>query len=169
MLFVSVSVTNIRKGYFLLKKALEIINRNDIILCATGGKSDILINSENLIELGNIYDEKLMSVIYSAADVFIIPSLMDNLPNTVIESLLCGTPVIGFPVGGLTDLIQDGENGFLTKKIGIHELVETIEKFLLNPKVFDSISIRRNAVKLYDIKVQSENYINLYHKILHEN
>jgi glycosyltransferase involved in cell wall biosynthesis len=107
-----------------------------------------------------------MSVVYSAADVFVIPSLMDNLPNTVLESLMCGTPVIGFPVGGIPDMIQNGENGFITEEISVNSLVNTINKFLDNPNCFNKVEIRNNAVKKYDQKVQSKKYIDLFESIL---
>ena len=141
----------------------------NLVLCAIGEKNNNLEAIDNVLELGSIYDEKLMSVAYSAADVFVIPSLMDNLPNTVLESLMCGTPVIGFPVGGIPDMIQDGVNGFITKEISVDSLVETINKFLNNPSCFNKTEIRENAIKKYDQKVQSEKYIDLYTKILNEN
>ena len=108
ILFVADSISNNRKGYVYLKRAFEQLNNKDVVLCSIGAKSASLITINNIIELGTISNERLMSVVYSAADAFIIPSLMDNLPNTVLESLLCGTPVIGFPIGGIPDMIQDG-------------------------------------------------------------
>ncbi|MGC3979004.1 MAG: glycosyltransferase [Paludibacteraceae bacterium] len=107
LLFVADFVDKYRKGYEYLLCALKLINRNDIILCSVGQKSNGLVKSNSHFELGVIQNERFLSVIYSAANVFIIPSIIDNLPNTVIESLLCGTPVVGFPVGGLTDIIQE--------------------------------------------------------------
>jgi glycosyltransferase involved in cell wall biosynthesis len=67
--------------------------------------------------LGFIEDETVLAEIYSAADLFIIPSIDDNLPNTVIESLMCGTPVVGFRTGGIPDVISDGENGYICQSI----------------------------------------------------
>jgi glycosyltransferase involved in cell wall biosynthesis len=111
ILFVADSINNNRKGYAYLKMALENMQNDNVILCAIGRKKSTLESEKNIIELGPIYDERLMSIVYSAADVFVIPSLMDNLPNTVLESLMCGTPVIGFSIGGITDMIQHGTNG----------------------------------------------------------
>ena len=107
-------------------------------MCAIGVKTNTLKTEDNRIELGIIRDERLMSVVYSAADVFVIPSLMDNLPNTVLESLLCGTPVIGFPVGGILDMVQDGENGYLTNEISVPALVKTLNTYLAAPTIFDN-------------------------------
>ncbi len=166
VLFVADSISNKRKGYVYLERAFEQLKNKDVILCSIGAKSSILKKNKNIIELGHIADELLMSIIYSAADVFVIPSLIDNLPNTVLESIMCGTPVIGFPVGGIPDMIQDGENGYLTKEISVPALVKTISKFLETSNVFDNDTIRKNAVKKYYLQVQANNYIKLYEQIL---
>ncbi|MBW4360365.1 glycosyltransferase [Flavobacterium taihuense] len=166
VLFVADSISNNRKGFVFLKRAFEQLSDSNLVLCAIGNKNTDLSSVENAYELGPIFDERLMSIAYSAADVFVIPSLMDNLPNTVLESLVCGTPVIGFPVGGIFDMIQDGENGFITEEISVNSLVETLQKFLENPSCFDNVSIRENAIKKYDQSVQSKKYIDLFNTIL---
>ena len=71
-----------------------------------------------------------LSLLYSLADIYVIPSIQDNLPNTVIESLSCGTPVIGFDVGGINDLIRDGINGYIVPKFDTRVLYKKIEMLL---------------------------------------
>ncbi|WP_434037641.1 glycosyltransferase [Formosa sp. 4Alg 33] len=165
-LFVSDSVNNKRKGFAFLEKALKLIDREDIFLLSVGNKNSTLIQDDKLNELGYIHDELLMSIIYSAADAFIIPSLMDNLPNTAIESLLCGTPVLGFPVGGLKDIVQHNENGLLAEEISVPALTNILNIFFENSHKFDSKIIRDNAIKKYDISVQVQNYLRLYKTII---
>lgn len=166
ILFVAESISSNRKGFVFLKRAFERLQNSNLILCAIGSKTTGLVSIQNVLELGPINDERLMSAAYSAADVFVIPSLMDNLPNTVLESLLCGTPVIGFPVGGIIDMIQDGKNGFLAEDISVNSLVIALKKFLSNTNCFDSNKIRQNAVEKYDESVQSQKYIDLFTTIL---
>ena len=168
ILFVADSITNHRKGYAYLNQALNFLQDDDVVLCAVGSKKTALESAKNIIELGAIYDERLMSMVYSAADVFVIPSLMDNLPNTVLESLMCGTPVIGFPVGGITDMVQDGDNGLLTKTITSTALLDSIQMFLESMDTFNRERIRENALKKYDLKVQADAYIKLFNTILKE-
>ncbi len=168
ILFVADSIDNNRKGFIFLKKAFEQLADQNLVLCAIGDKNNDLETTEHIMELGTIYDERLMSVAYSAADVFVIPSLIDNLPNTVLESLMCGTPVIGFPVGGIPDMIQNGVNGFLTDEISVNSLVATINKFLSNSNYFNKVEIRNNALNKYDQKVQSQKYIDLFTSILNK-
>lgn len=166
ILFVADSISNHRKGYVYLKKAFEQLNRKDVVLCAIGNSNGDLKSLNNIQELGHIQDERLMSIAYSAADVYVIPSLMDNLPNTVLESLMCGTPVIGFPVGGITDMIQTEINGLLAKEVSVDALLETLKSFLNTIDTFDCEKIRRDAVKKYDLKVQTNAYIDLFENIL---
>lgn len=169
ILFVADSISNKRKGYEYLQKAFNEVYNKNCVLLSIGSKNSGLETQENYIELGKIQDERLMSIIYSAADVFVIPSLMDNLPNTVLESIMCGTPVIGFPVGGINDMIQNDENGYLADEISVDALVNTIKKYLKNPEVFDNNKIRENAVKKYSLSVQANAYKKLYEKILISN
>ncbi|SOC78572.1 Glycosyltransferase involved in cell wall bisynthesis [Salinimicrobium sediminis] len=165
ILFVSDSIQNNRKGFIFLKKAIEQLNRTDLVLCAVGSNADRSVN-KHMVDLGEIKDEKEMSSAYSAADVFVIPSLMDNLPNTVLESLMCGTPVLGFPVGGIPEMIQEGINGMLTKEISVSSLSKTINLFLDSIESFDRKQIRKDAVEKYGLQVQANNYIRLFQEIL---
>ncbi|WP_176132747.1 glycosyltransferase [Salegentibacter holothuriorum] len=165
ILFVADSVVNNRKGFSYLEKTLEEFQTEKILLCAVGSNVKLRSN-DNLIELGEIKDDRLMSVVYSAADVFVIPSLIDNLPNTVLESIMCGTPVIGFPVGGIPDMIDHGKNGLLAEEISVKSLVKILKEFLDNPEVFDRKEIRRAAKEKYKGKVQAKKYMELFNEIL---
>lgn len=167
-LFVADSLNNNRKGLLFLIKAFKELKRNDIILCAVGKQNKSLNSCGNIMQLGPLSDERLMSLAYSAADVFVIPSLMDNFPNTVLESLMCGTPVIGFPTGGIPEMIQHGRNGLLTQGIGVSFLLETLTAFLDAPEAFDREAIREEAVKRYDQKIQADRYIRLFKNLLAE-
>ncbi len=65
--------------------------------------------------LGTISDDEKLALCYSAADVFLAPSLEDNLPNTVMESLACGTPIAAFTTGGIPDMVKHKYNGYLAE------------------------------------------------------
>jgi glycosyltransferase involved in cell wall biosynthesis len=165
ILFVADSVVNNRKGFSYLEKALEKFQTEETFLCAVGSNVNLRSN-DRVIALGEVKDERLMSVVYSAADVFVIPSLIDNLPNTVLESLMCGTPVIGFPVGGIPNIINHQENGLLAKEVSVNSLVETLREFLANPERFHREKIRRAAKEIYDQDLQAKKYLELFNEIL---
>jgi glycosyltransferase involved in cell wall biosynthesis len=169
ILFVADSITNQRKGFVYLKRALEQLNREDVLLCSIGKGLPIIDAQVETIHLGQISDERIISVIYSLADVFVIPSLMDNLPNTVLESLLCGTPVIGFPVGGIPDMIEHGKNGLLTTDVSVDSLKQAIEYYLLNGVAYSKEEIRTLAVEKYDQSLQAKTYEKLFLEIHSKN
>ena len=107
-----------------------------------------------------------MAIVYNAADVFIIPSIEDNLPNTVIESLSCGIPVIGFPIGGIMDMIKTGVNGIICKDVSPESLAEAINRFENSCYDFSSSQIREIAKKRYDHRIQASQFIDLYDRII---
>jgi glycosyltransferase involved in cell wall biosynthesis len=165
-LFIADDLKTKRKRYNLLKTAFEKLASDDVVLCSVGRSGTGTIDNPNVIELGVVQTEKEMNLVYSAADLFIIPSLEDNLPNTVIEALLCGIPVAGFPIGGITDMITDGVNGYLASKVGIDELVLILRKYLNGKHIFNKEKIRNNAILKYGIAVQVNAYKKLYVKVL---
>ncbi|MAP55643.1 glycosyltransferase [Altibacter sp.] len=166
ILFVADSVDKTRKGFAFLQKAFDLMDDEKIILCSIGGQAQAMTGNNQYIALGRIEDEITMSHAYSAADVFVIPSLMDNLPNTVLESLMCGTPVIGFPVGGIVDMVQHGKNGYLTKEKNAESLRRTIVQFLNEGQNLNREQIRNEAMHTYDQNVQVENHLQLYNTLL---
>lgn len=83
--------------------------------------------------LGTVSDDERLAIFYSAADVFLTPSLEDNLPNTVMESLACGTPVVAFTTGGIPDMVAHKENGYLAEYRSSEDFAEGIKWVLTNP------------------------------------
>lgn len=139
ILFGAANFNDERKGMNYLIEALKIIyahnpeNEKIIQLVVFGkGKVNVLLNNQpfEVVTAGYIRDESEMARLYAAADIFISPSLEDNLPNTVMEALATGTPCVGFNIGGLPELIKDGQNGYLAQPHNASHLAECIEKIL---------------------------------------
>ena len=166
VLFVADLINTNRKGFEFLIKAIEKLKDSNVLLFVVGHKNKRLEAFSNIVQYGIIHDDRLLSIVYSAADVFVIPSIMDNLPNTVLESLFCGTPVIGFSIGGIPDMIQDKKNGLLADKVSVNSLTETIHYFLEKGVSLLSEEIRKEAINKYDEKVQANNYIKLFKSLL---
>ena len=103
VLFVADHTTNLRKGFQLLDAALgNLKNNSDLAVVSLGrGEKPTLDAALHHVHLGSITEDRMMAAVFSMADVFVIPSLQDNLPNTVLESMASGTPVVGFRVGGM--------------------------------------------------------------------
>jgi len=165
LLFVAESTGVNRKGFAYLLQAFSQLPAHlsgDMVLCSIGRQSALDTPFE-VVELGHVQDERLMAVAYAAADVFVIPSLEDNLPNTMTESILCGTPVIGFPTGGIVDVIgADKGNGLLCPGISVASLRDTLESFLLSPAQFDRFAIARDAADRYSGDAVTSQYMDVY-------
>lgn len=127
--FGAVSVKSPYKGWDYLKKALEMLSRDllseNILLLVFGkGMSDEMADSIPFRKrfMGYLKDEISLALVYNAADVFVTPSLADNLPTTVLESLACGTPVVSFKTGGIPEMIRHKENGYLADYMDAKDL-----------------------------------------------
>lgn len=160
-LFVAEYFVKRRKGYEYMDYAVKELKDDDILLCTVGALNNNL-EKYNIRHLGIINDDRMLAVIYNAVDVFVIPSLMDNLPNTVLESLMCGTPVIGFDIGGIPDMIIHKQNGLIVDGISAQKLAESIRLFFKNQEKYDSKKINQKAKELYGSAVQAGRYKNLY-------
>lgn len=171
ILFVAETLESSRKGYAFLERALTELGDEILagtVICSIGNKSDLEVNNL-VVELGKIQDERLMAITYAASDLFVIPSLEDNLPNTMLESLCCGTPVLGFPTGGIVDVVEDGVNGILCEEISVSSLVSGLKKFLSEEIVFNRVAISRTASERFAISKQANVYVELYREILSYN
>src|SRR4030095_1988530 len=120
------------------------------------------------LPVGYLGNERLRALVYSAADVFVIPSLYDNLPQTVLEATACGTPVVGFAVGGIPDMVRPGVTGWVVPPQDVGALRATIRALLQDParRAEMAANCRRIAVEEYALEVQARRYIDLYEKIL---
>ena len=121
-----------RKGFNYVYKAIQKLNKefNNIHFIVFGEISKKLDSIENITNYSEIYDENNLRNIYNASDIFLSPSLQDNLPLTVMESLSCGTPVIAFDVGGMKDLIFHKKNGYLALQNNFDDFYKGIKFFL---------------------------------------
>ena len=118
--------------------------------------------------LGCLHDDVSLSVLYAAADVMVTPSRQDNLPNTVVESLACGTPVVTFDIGGMPDMIEHQINGYLAKPFDTSDLTVGIDWVLSDDNRHKELCIkaREKAVACFDIKEVAVQYADLYESIV---
>jgi glycosyltransferase involved in cell wall biosynthesis len=171
VLFMSDSVTNQRKGFNLLTEALHGIETVDNLLLISIGSGKPVISSDiKHLHLGSIQSEFLMSVALNTADVFVIPSLQDNLPNTVLEAMACGIPVVGFDTGGIPDMVRPGETGLLAPLGDVRALREAISQCLHDREKREAMGVngRKVVEREYTLEVQAKRYIALYEQILDE-
>ncbi|NBB81269.1 MAG: glycosyltransferase [Verrucomicrobia bacterium] len=162
-----------RKGFDLLREALARLSESgrdsitDLKLLIAGSEQIPRGLPFPVVNLGRVKDRGMMAKAYAAADVFVAPSLEDNLPNTVLESLACGTPVVAFNTGGMPDMIMDSHNGRLVILKDPASLAEGITWVLEHP---DPSKLREAARVTVENKFtlgrQVEEYVNLYKSLL---
>lgn len=117
--------------------------------------------------LGYISDTSTMVAAYSCADLFVIPSLEDNLPNTIMESMACGTPCVGFEIGGIPEMIDHRVNGYVANYKDAGDLANGIQWVLEHE---DRLALSDACVKKvqenYTEEVVTKQYTALYEKLL---
>lgn len=170
VLFIADGLPLFRKGFDRLVEALEKIKARipTLHVVGVGHNSPALEGQIPYLHLGPIHNDRLLSNIYSAADVVVIPSLQDNLPNVVLESMACGTPVIGFAVGGIPDMIHHGKTGLLVPPTDIPAFGAAILEVLRNPERQSVLRAhcRQTAEQQYSLQQQASRYQDLYSKLL---
>lgn len=158
-----------RKGFSLLSQALYQMQSKDVELAVFGTRrpQDEPDFGFPTHYLGRIYDDYFLPIVYSAADVLVVPSLQENLSNVVMEGLACGTPVVGFNVGGNPDMIDHGANGYLAEPNHQNDLARGIDWVLCHLAPHElSQRARRKALDNFDAKRVAQNYLGLYKAVL---
>ena len=185
ILFGAMSVKDERKGFKFLQEALSIIAHNhpqiaaDLELVIFGKASE---NLNHLFQipiksLGMLNGDEVLVQVYNAVEVFITPSLNDNLPNTIAEAMSCGTPVVAFKTGGIPEMIDHQENGYLANFKSSEDLAKGIlwlytqwnsQKSNPQTPVYQTIrdSAQKKAVKAYDHNQVMLQYIQVYQTLL---
>ncbi len=164
LLFAAMNTADTRKGFRELVDALRLlptVYSEPVRLLVAGKTQQMSELAYPTIFLGAL-NTPAMRAAYQAADLFVIPSLEENLPNTILESLSAGTPVAGYAVGGIPEMVMDGVNGFLAKEFTADSLAEAIAKSLslkadlgaqLNVESrFSEDSVANAYVRLFDEK-----------------
>jgi glycosyltransferase involved in cell wall biosynthesis len=161
-----------RKGFDLLRMALKHLNGqlNGLQLVVFGQLPPKI--SEDLgfpvHYMGHLHDDLSLRTLYSAADVMVIPSRQDNLPNTGVEALSCGTSVVAFEVCGLPDIVTHQKTGYLAKAFDAEDLAQGIMWLLSdNQRLRDlGVNARKDAVDRFSYPVVAAAYRRVYDNAL---
>jgi len=146
-LLASSDLNDYRKGIDLLLPIIksEEFQEDVFLLVGNNFKNE---DFKNVVALGGVHDELLMSIVYSAVDAFILPSRLDNLPNTMLESIACGTPVIAFDIGDNKNFIND--QGVITNQKDLAKVLKNYNIFTFESRDdFDINFISREYIKKY--------------------
>ena len=118
--------------------------------------------------LGEIDDDGLLALFYSAIDVFVLPSTEDNLPNTIMEALACGTPSVAFSIGGIPDMIKHKINGYLCRPFSSQGLADGIRWVLDDELRWHHLSAaaRDKVLTDYSPELIANRYLDLYQQLV---
>ncbi len=117
-----------RKGFDLLQTAMKhlasrgLADRATLVVFGAPQSGDNDYSAFQMRQVGHLHDDESLATCYSAADIFVAPSRQDNLPNTVMEAMACGTPCVAFDIGGMADMIEHKKNGYLARPFDVHDL-----------------------------------------------
>lgn len=174
ILFGAISSTaDPRKGFSELFEALKFLSSSppkhsyEVVVFGSENDPKIKLDFTNVTFLGTHYNEEAMATIYNAADLMVVPSTEENLPNTAIEAMACGKPVVAFNIGGLPDLIVHKQNGYLADPIDVKDLAEGM-RWVLNHSNDANLgnNARQAVLKRFDEKDISKKYEALYSSLL---
>jgi glycosyltransferase involved in cell wall biosynthesis len=169
LVFAALNVSERRKGFSLMLEALAGLREDpNIFLLVVGGHAAVREIGIPCRTLGYVSSERLLSIIFSAADLCVVPTLQETGPLIVIESLACGTPVIGFPAGDMPDMVRADNTGLLVSSGDSAALREGIRKMLARPERLAEMRIkcRQVAVEEYSLDIMAGRHIGLYETIL---
>ena len=161
------------KGFSHLNAAMNYLNkkvsdRPEIVSFGTRPLSEPFDKPWKTHHLGQILSDLHLALIYSAGDLFVAPSINENLPNTVIEALACGSPAVGFDAGGMPDLISHRRNGYLARPYDTCDLAEGILWLLDDKESRADLKerARETAISTFDVRNVARTYMDLYRSVM---
>jgi glycosyltransferase involved in cell wall biosynthesis len=179
------SIDNVRKGLRVLMEALSMLPGRDRVLGVFFGRGRIpagegqspkapphsVASVEALPELrsvGYLHDPTQQRTVYSAADVFVIPSLEEAFGQTGIEAMACGTPVVGFDTGGIPDFVRPMQTGLLAKAGDAVDLARQIQWLVDRPQERKRMGSNARAVAVdeFRLEIQAAKYVALYESLV---
>lgn len=173
ILFASQKVTDKRKGIDYLVEAAHLLKaRNyDVEFIVMGSNADQVaaLLPYPVHAMGFVSSVEKAAMMYQAADMFVTPSLMDNLPNTIAESLACGTPCVGFDIGGIPEMIDHLQNGYVAQYKNTADFTAGIEWILncRNKEALGQAAVSK-ARSSFSQEVVASQHIELYKALIQD-
>lgn len=174
ILFGSMKTTDKRKGvdylieacHLLLRDYPELESRAGVVLMGKQAEESAALLPFTCYNMDYVTDEHRLVDIYNAVDLYVTPSLQDNLPNTIVEAMACGIPCVGFNVGGIPQMIDHLHNGYVAEYRSASDLANGIHWVLSEPGNELSEEARRKALSSYSEQAVARQYINIYNQAL---
>lgn len=173
IMFCADGLQDSRKGGDLLVQAIQTLPKalkaeTLLLTLGSGGEKVLEVVGISTLNLGYVSGDRMKSIAYSAADVFIFPTRADNLPLVLQESMACGTPMVSFKLGGVPDLVRPGITGYLAQPEDTQDFCNGIVQLLVDreQRLKMSENCRAIALQVYTLELQAKKYIELYEQVL---
>ena len=171
VLFTGANIQDIRKGFIYFQEALVLLQKQfpdiEAMIFGKADKNNLRDFPVTVHYLGKITEPEGMVDAYNAADLIVVPSLEDNLPNTIMEAMACGTPAVGFETGGIPEMIDHKLNGYVAASRSAISLTEGIKWILENNQNGEISARARDKVLVsYSEQVIAGQYQQLYQSLL---
>jgi glycosyltransferase involved in cell wall biosynthesis len=169
-LFGAAQLHNERKGMRLLIEAVEHVRRElpDLELVAMGPTGGLLGELRGAHSVGEVTGARLQRAVYSAVDVLVLPSLADNQPLSMLESMACGRPVVAFDAGGVPETVRHGETGWLAPAGDAEALGTGLLEVLSNAELRTRLGVasREHVERTHAMSQQARRYGELYEEVI---
>ena len=167
------STTDERKGFHLLVPALKALSqsgwreRAELVVFGASQPRKPTDLGFTAHYLGRFHDDISLKLLYSAADVMIVPSIQESFGQTASEALACGTPVVAFDATGVRDIVDHQQSGYLAQLYDIDDLAKGIAWVLEDRNRYQKLcdNARKKAEQTFSLKLQAQRYLSLYKEI----
>ncbi|OUL28824.1 glycosyltransferase family 4 protein [Nostoc sp. 106C] len=174
LIFGAASTNHPRKGFHYLLSAIESLHKAgyqdkiELVVFGSSPPNEQKNLGFKLHYLGNLNDDITLALVYAAGDIFVAPSVQDNLPNTVMEALSCGTPCVAFNIGGMPDMIEHQQNGYLAQPFEVESFAHGIAWILADSDRLQRLRqrAREKAEQEFSQDLQARRYSHLFSEML---
>jgi glycosyltransferase involved in cell wall biosynthesis len=174
VLFGAANILDKRKGFTYLIEALNDLKNNypdvenlEVVIFGKNKSFDVHELPFKAYELDIIKSQQDLAELYSLADVFVTPAIADNLPNTIMEALSCGTPVVAFNTGGIPDMVEHKKNGYLAGFKSAADFAAGIHYILTSDKKDElALNARKKVLNNFTNEIVAQKYMAVYQSIL---
>ena len=167
---------HLRKGFHLLQPALEYLKQSGwqdklelVVFGASPPETPVDLGFK-VHYLGSFQDDTSLALMYSAADVVVVPSMQEAFGLVAAEALACGTPVVAFAATGLRDIVDHQQNGYLAQPFEASDLAKGIAWIVEDSDRYKQLRLeaRKKAEQAFDVAIQAHRYLPIYESLVKE-
>lgn len=171
-LFMAMKVSDERKGFKYFEESLQYLHQQhqaekslELVVAGKANAEDFAHLPYKVHYIGQLSGADAIMQAYNASDMFVIPSLEDNLPNTIMESLACGTPVVAFQTGGIPEMVKHQKTGYIASYKNAQELADGIHWLTQHHEPLQ-VTCRQKVLNDYTFEIVAKKYQDLFQKML---